>query len=282
MTNKKMILLSGVAVAALAFAAVPVLTGSALHFVGKAHAAEDGSGGGKGKGAQGQNAGNQGAGGQQGGAHGAGGAHGSSSDHGDSGDSADEGEGHQGGPSEESDAKGPKYMGGDNEHKPTAGEQGGKPVWAQEGIPEIELGRLNVARSPAHVIDKAASEALANFDADASASLYSMSAEDFASYVAAHYDEVTRIDSPLENLGLLKSLMSSGSTQLSGVTPASQLDLAAIFLGSASDKTIAISNDTVSAVNTILGLPELTPDQVSTLATKAEAVRAAILEGHGE
>ena len=54
----------------------------------------------------------------------------------------------QGGPGEDSDGKGPQAGSG--------GSEGGKPAWAQEGIPEVELGRLNVARSPDKVLDQRA------------------------------------------------------------------------------------------------------------------------------
>lgn len=63
--------------------------------------------------------------------------------------------------------------------------------------------------------------------------------------------------------------------------PASQLDLAAIFLGSASDKSIPISEDKVTAVNRILGLVEMDAEDRTVLAGKAETVREAILVGHG-
>lgn len=181
---------------------------------------------------------------------------------------------------EDSDKKGPKFQGGENSRKPAEGTTGGKPVWAQEGIPEVELGRLNVARAPGTVIDKALAEAVANFS-PVPANLYSMTAEAFAAYVAANYDTVVRIDSPLENLGLYKDIVSDGATQLPGVTPASKVDLAAILLGSASDKTVPISKDTVVAITTIFGLT-LTDAEMTSLAVKAEAVRAAILTGHGE
>ncbi|QQS14445.1 MAG: hypothetical protein IPK81_09945 [Rhodospirillales bacterium] len=185
----------------------------------------------------------------------------------------------QGGPSADSDAKGPKFKGG--ETRPEPGSRGGKPVWAQEGIPEIELGRLNVARAPAHVLEKAFYEALANFDPTKSAALYSMSAAEFAAYLRANYATVVRVDSPLENLGLLKDILADGQTQLPGVTPRSKIDLAAIFLGSASDKTIPITTDTVRAMITILGMPALSDAEISALAAGAEAVRQAILAGHG-
>ena len=79
--------------------------------------------------------------------------------------------------------------------------------------------------------------------------------------------------------------MTFGNTQLRNLdpslVPASQLDLAAIFLASASDKTVPISEDTVTAVNRILGLVEMEPGERAVLASKAETVRQAILVGHG-
>lgn len=211
----------------------------------------------------------------QGGAGGAGAGHrggmgAGSSEHGGSG---------QGGPSSESDAKGPKYMGGGSG---STGSHGGKPVWAQEGIPEsVELGRLSVVRSPDQVIARALAEAVTNFDSEKLAALYSMDAQSFADYVKANYSTLTLIDSPLQNLGLYEDVMSDGTTQLSGVTPKTVIDLAAIFLGSASDKTIPVTRDTVIAVDTILGLPQLTDAQIDLLAAKAEIVRQAILDAHG-
>jgi len=222
----------------------------------------------------------QGQGQGQGSGHGQGGSGGG---HGQGGSGAGGGSmtpGGQGGPSAESDAKGPMFKGGDNENKPGAGTQGGKPTWAQEGIPEVELGRLNVVRSPEHVLDQAFAEALSNFDPALSAALYSMSAEEFATFIKANWDTITLIDSPLENLGLYKDVVSDGATQLPQVTPASTDDLAAIFLGVASDKTVPVTEDTVIAVTKILGLT-LTDAQVTDIAEKAEIVRQAVAEAHG-
>jgi len=185
--------------------------------------------------------------------------------------------GGSGGPGEDSDAKGPHYGGGgsgDVTH-------GGKPIWAQEGIPEVELGRLSVARSPSHVLQKALDETLANYTTDMD-SLYTLTAEQAAALLKTQYDTVVRIDSPLENLALYQELLADGSTQLP-VTPASRNDLAAILLGSASDKTVPITEDTVKAVSIILGVQDnLTASDITEIATKAEDVRAAISEGHGE
>ena len=78
------------------------------------------------------------------------------------------------------------------------------------------------------------------------------------------------MNSPLQNLGLFRDIRTNGTTQLPGVTPASTLDLTAIFLGTASDKTMPISTDTVTALNAIMGLPALSEADVATLAAKAE------------
>lgn len=157
---------------------------------------------------------------------------------------------------------------------------GGRPVWAREGIPEVELGRLNVGRAPGHVLERAEHEALSEYS-EAMAALYSLSAEQAAALLQGSYRDVARIDSPLQNLALYKDVMTFGQSQLPGVENA-PLDLAAIFLGSASDKTIPVTEDTVIAINRILGLVDLSDQDRSTLAGKAESVRAAILIGHGE
>ena len=184
---------------------------------------------------------------------------------------------------DDSDKRGPKYMGGDMSNKPGEGDRGGKPVWAQEGLPHVELGRLNVARSPEHVIERQLDEALKNWD-PAMESFYELTAEQAATLLANEYDSVLRYDSPLANLALYKELLVDRVTVLSDpeykVQPASVADLAAILLGSASDKTIPVSEDTVTAINTILGL-EMTPAEVSSVADKAEDVRSAIATGHG-
>lgn len=183
----------------------------------------------------------------------------------------------QGGPSPDSDAKGPRYGGGGS--APAPGTQGGKPVWAQEGVPsDLELGRLNVVRSPSHVIDRALGEALANMDP----SLYSL--PDLNSVLVAILEGTyTRVDSPLENLGLYRDLLQDGQIgdgTLISVTDANFALLAAIFIGSASDKVIEVSEGTVDAVDKILGI-EL-PASVTTaeVADAADQIRLAILKAH--
>lgn len=159
-----------------------------------------------------------------------------------------------------------------------------RPVWAQGGIPEVELGRLNVSRAPGRILTRAEEEALATYTQEMAA-LYSLDAIQAAQLLEASFRDLSRYDSPLQNLALYKDVMTFGDTRLKeidpGLQPASQLDLAAIFLGSASDKTIPISEDTVVALNRILGLVDLSAEDRTALASKAEAVRSAILTGHG-
>ncbi len=176
------------------------------------------------------------------------------------------------------------------------GGSGGKPVWAQGGIPEVELGRLSVARAPDSVRAKALDEALSTWSTMSSttmtlvingvtrtitvAQLYSYSAAQFAAILANNYDAILRIDSPLQNLALMESYATTGKIPLSGVTTPSKADMLGIYLGSAADKETPITTDTVIALNTILGL-NLTPTQIANTAVAAEEVRVAISTAHG-
>lgn len=159
-----------------------------------------------------------------------------------------------------------------------------RPVWAQEGLPEVELGRLNVARAPSSVLIRAENEALANYVEEMS-ELYNLDAYQASALLKTNFSNVSRYDSPLQNLALYKDIMTFGVTELrtldGTLSATSQLDLAAIFLGSASDKTIPISENSIIAINRILGLVEMNSDELNTLAIKAELVREAILIGHG-
>jgi hypothetical protein len=177
--------------------------------------------------------------------------------------------------------------------QPLPGTRGGRPVWAGDGaIPEVELGRLNVSRAPSRVLESRYAEVLANWSTMGVtqvtlggvtytvAQLYSLPAAQYAALLTAYYDQIVRIDSPLENLALLRAIYLAPSTLLPGITPASNSDLAAIAIASASDKTIPVSINTVVALNTILGL-NIPADQVPYIASQAELVRQAILLGHG-
>jgi hypothetical protein len=209
-------------------------------------------------------------------------AKGPSSDHGARGTKAPSevggrGQG-QGGPDETSDAKGPRYGGAGA--KPASGTQGGRPAWAGGTVDDVELGRLNVARAPSHVLDRSLAEALATLDP----ALYSLPTLQ-AVIDAIKAGTLVRVDSPLANLGLYKDMVLDGTigdgTKIV-VTADNYVLLAAIFIGGASDKTLPISVETVKAVNTILGLILPATVTEAQIATSAEAVRLAILEAHGE
>jgi len=167
---------------------------------------------------------------------------------------------------------------------------GGKPVWAQEGIPETDLGRLSVARSPQHVLDQALQEAL-DTQTNSITSFYNLSLEDAIDELSLNWDNVTIYDSPLQSLALLEETLKTSISPLPGVTSGSvgdfdntanntNLTLEALFLGVASDKEMSITTDTVIAVTTILGYP-VTGTAAEELAAAAEAVRIAVLAGHG-
>lgn len=157
---------------------------------------------------------------------------------------------------------------------------GGSPVWAREGIPEVELGRLNVARSPDQVLQRAYEEALASLSPEM-AGFYSMDINEMINELSNNFDNLSYIDSPLQNLALLKDALDGTSVLTStGEITNSTDTLMAAFLGVASDKNLPITTDTVTAVSTILGTP-LSPAAAATLAAKAEAIRIAVLAGHG-
>ncbi|SDZ49417.1 hypothetical protein SAMN05444004_11713 [Jannaschia faecimaris] len=179
----------------------------------------------------------------------------------------------QGGPSGDSDGVGPQSGG-----PADTGDGGGKPSWAQEGIPEVELGRLSVARSPDQVLDRSLAEALANLTPEM-VDFYNLDLGTMINELSLNWDNITIYDSPLQNLALMEDILEDGQTSLPGVTN-SDGTLLAVFLGVASDKTVPITTDTVIAVTTILGHP-LTDASAESLAVAAEAVRIAVLAGHG-
>ena len=120
------------------------------------------------------------------------------------GTNAGKGQG-QGGPSADSDAKGPQAGG-------PSSSGGGKPAWSQEGIPEVELGRLNVARSPDHVLQRAYDEAVASISPEM-VSFYNLPLDQAIEQLSLNFDNVAYIDLPLQNLALLKDTL-AGKTPL--------------------------------------------------------------------
>jgi hypothetical protein len=224
---------------------------------------------------QGQGAGGQGGGDNQGGGNAGGGSENqggaNAGGQGQGGPSSGQG---QGGPGEDSEGKGPRAGQGGQD-----ADGGGQPVWASEGIPEVELGRLSVARSPDQVLDRAYDEALASFTEDM-VDFYSLDLLEMQEALSLEWDTITIIDSPLQNLALMQDAL-DGTSSLTTVGVTNDTDtLLALFLGVASDKTVPISTDTVIAVTTILGTP-ITGDDAAALAVDAEAIRIAVLAGHG-
>jgi len=138
---------------------------------------------------------------------------------------------------------------------------------------------LSVVRSPDRVLDQALAEAVASLTPEMIA-YYNLSFDEVIAQLSLNFDNVTFIDLPLQNLALLGDLLDGGSALSdAGVTTDDTL-LAAMLLGAASDKTIEISADTVIAVTTILGSP-ITGSAAAELADLADAIRIAILAGHG-
>ena len=191
----------------------------------------------------------------------------------------------QGGPSSDSDAQGPRYGGGANSNNPSGSR--GKPSWSQDTLPtDVELGRLSVARAPAHVLDKSLAEALSTMDY----SLYQLtSLTDVLNAIKTGAlpsgATFVRVDSPLENLALYKDILLDGKIGDGSkitVTQSNTELLLAVFLGSASDKEIPITADTVTAVNTILKLTLPSNITAADLAAEADQVRQDILAVHNE
>ncbi|MYM57032.1 hypothetical protein [Thalassovita mangrovi] len=192
----------------------------------------------------------------------------------DSSGNNDSGSGPRGGAGEpdESDGEGPQAG------QPT-GDQGGSPNWAEGRIPEVELGRLNVARSPSHVLDQAYTEAVNNITQDM-LDFYNMTLEEMVDALRNDFENQTYIDSPLANLALLRDAL-DGTSALTDLGVTTDVDtLMAVFLGVASDKGVTVTTDTAIAVSTILGEP-LSEEDAEALAADAEAIRDAVEDGHG-
>ncbi len=127
--------------------------------------------------------------------------------------------------------------------------RGRQPVWAKDGLPEVELGRLNVSRAPDHVLLRALSEARTSLATEPTAGVHS----------------------PPQNLALYWEAMSKPGTWTREET--------ASFLGAASDKRIPITTDTVKALNIILGVSDSDPES---MARSADSVRQQILADHDD
>jgi hypothetical protein len=208
------------------------------------------------------------------------------------------------------DGQPPRY-GGDPEHsrKPGSATQGGRPQWASQELTDI--GRLNVARAPEDVLLRAKDGGLDEISGDltfytnvaAILAKYDLSTEDGFNAAVSEValllrSDPTRVDSPLGNLAFYQDLISDGiiaRTDGTVVLDATDLTqdqlytLAAVFLGSAADKTLTVTADTVHAIDVIFEFEATTtpPEnldvaQDTTLALAADAVREAIQTVHDE
>lgn len=131
----------------------------------------------------------------------------------------------------------------------------GRPVWAGGGIPEVELGRLNVSRAPGFVLDRALAEAQTELANNPAADVHS----------------------PLANLAMYREVVKSESLS------EEQLQVAASYLGKAAGKNTPITDDTIEALNIILGTGfSLSNEQVTLVAIQADAVRVKIFAAHGD
>jgi len=207
----------------------------------------------------------------------------------------------QGGPSSDSDAKGPRY-GGDGS-KPTAGTQGGRPAWASQDLTDI--GRMNVARAPDSVLTSALLNGVAELQSDgvynvafydAALAILKTSSDPKADLKALLADPSTvRVDSPLANLAFYKSILTTGTIKdgdgnvVWSVADADRDLAAALFIAMASDKTKEVTVPVVHAVDVIFEFPSeagssatVNPDaeQDASVAVPAELLRVAIYEVH--
>ena len=183
---------------------------------------------------------------EEGGSHSSGGGHGDShagkGQRGGSGHASDEEHG-----STHIKGKGRGGQGGHGREEGVTSDRGRRPVWAREGLPEVELGRLNAARAPERVLMKALGEAHSAMEADPQADVHSRP----------------------QNLALYWEAMSGQGSW-------SREDAAA-FLGAAADKRIPITTDTVRALNLILGVAD---DDPAGMALAADSVRQRLLAEH--
>lgn len=255
-------------IAILAVVGAAVVPAATMLIPGTAQAQdESGHEGGGGQGGNGPGPGGSGTGGHEGGNSGG-------HDDGEGGGGHEGGTGGQGqgGPGGESEGQGPRAGQGH-----TSG--GSRPPWASEGIPEdVELGRLNVARSPDRVLDRAYGEVLLTMAA--TAGFYNLSLAEMINQMSTNWEGIMIVDSPLQNLALYRDAL-DGSIDLSAYGIANDREtLMAAFLGVASDKEEPITTGTVLALSVIFEMP-MSPAEAASLAAQAEAIRLADALGHG-
>lgn len=150
----------------------------------------------------------------------------------------------------------------------------------EEGMPvdpalaiEVELGRLNVGRAPTSVLDNRADEVITMLSSATDVSV------DAAGRLVLTVDgEAKTIDSPLENLAIYVSLLTTGS--IPGLTPddlvgtdydflvdgeytQADLDASTAFLAAATDKTGEFTSDEIAYIDAFLGINTTTTGNVT-------------------
>lgn len=150
----------------------------------------------------------------------------------------------------------------DADGNPIPLDEEGHPLNADATV-EVELGRLNVGRSPTGVLSSRLEEAISIINQATAVTL------DEAGRLLLTIDgEQKTIDSPLENLAIYIKLMNDGTLGLSldnsvlgslaflndGTLTAQDVTAAASFLAGASDKYAPLSVDSVVYLNTILNV----------------------------
>ncbi|MEQ9124845.1 MAG: hypothetical protein RIM80_20025 [Alphaproteobacteria bacterium] len=127
---------------------------------------------------------------------------------------------------------------------------------------EVELGRLNVGRAPTKVLDRRAEEVITLLNQATDISL------DAAGRLVLTVDGVAKtIDSPLENLAIYVSLLTTGSIpgvsdlpgdafdfMVDGVYTVEDLKASASFLAAATDKTGVFTSDEIAYIDAFLGI----------------------------
>ncbi|SHL38137.1 hypothetical protein SAMN05444414_11270 [Roseovarius marisflavi] len=129
---------------------------------------------------------------------------------------------------------------------------------------EVELGRLNVGRAPTSVLDNRADEVITILS-----SATAISTDASGRLVLTVDGEDKTIDSPLENLAIYVSLLTTGSIPdltpddlagtdydflVDGKYTQADLDASAAFLAAATDKTGVFTSDEIAYIDAFLGI----------------------------
>ncbi len=147
----------------------------------------------------------------------------------------------------------------------------GAPIDPELAI-EVELSRLNMARSPDQVLNSRASEVVALLN-EATA----LTTDASGRLVVTSPDGTSKtIDAPLENMAIYVALMTTGTIPgvtdlpgtefdhlVDGVLTGQDLAAAVPFLAAAADKFTSLSLDAVAYANAVLGLDNTTVGSVT-------------------